>query len=85
MQMSFPQIASDTRANDAVLNSMPGGDVSDTFLTLLITQLKAQDPTSPMDPKDMVGQLVQFNTLGQIMKIRELMEQLPQAQPTGGK
>lgn len=85
MNMSFPAASPAAQANDGLLTTSPGDDVSNTFLTLLITQLKAQDPTSPMDPKDMVGQLVQFNTLGQIMKIRELMEQMPQAQPTGGK
>lgn len=52
-----------------------GSDTTQTFLTLLMTQLKTQDPLSPMDPKEMVSQLVQFNTLGQIMQIRELIQQ----------
>jgi flagellar basal-body rod modification protein FlgD len=47
---------------------------ADMFLTLLTTQLKAQDPLSPMDPTAMVGQLVQFNTLNEIVKIRSLLE-----------
>lgn len=85
MNISFPTTQQAAQSTDGLLTTTPGSDVSQTFLTLLITQLKAQDPTSPMDPKDMVGQLVQFNTLGQIMKIRELMEQLQQPQPTGGK
>ncbi|HYH00153.1 MAG TPA: flagellar hook capping FlgD N-terminal domain-containing protein [Terriglobales bacterium] len=51
-----------------------GTDTTQTFLTLLMTQLKTQDPLSPMDPKEMVSQLVQFNTLGQIMEIRQLLE-----------
>jgi len=54
--------------------TMPSNDTTQTFLTLLVTQLKAQDPTNPMDPKEMVSQLVQFNTLGQIMSIREILE-----------
>lgn len=55
------------------------GDVTQTFLTLLMTQLKTQDPLSPMDPTQMVGQLVQLNTLGEIMSIRQLLEtQVPQ-------
>jgi flagellar basal-body rod modification protein FlgD len=49
------------------------GETGDMFLKLLTTQLKSQDPMSPMDPDQFVGQLVQFNTLGEIMKIRELL------------
>jgi flagellar basal-body rod modification protein FlgD len=52
---------------------------SDMFLKLLTTQLKAQDPISPMNPNEFVGQLVQFNTLGQIMEIRGVLEQIQQA------
>ncbi|HWR36680.1 MAG TPA: flagellar hook capping FlgD N-terminal domain-containing protein [Clostridia bacterium] len=51
-----------------------GGEMGDMFLKLLTTQLKAQDPISPMNPTEFVGQLVQFNTLGQIVAIRELLE-----------
>jgi flagellar basal-body rod modification protein FlgD len=50
------------------------GESGDMFLKLLTTQLKAQDPISPMDPNQFVGQLVQFNTLGEIMRIRELLD-----------
>lgn len=66
--------ATQTRAQGGTGISGPGSDTTQTFLTLLMTQLKTQDPLSPMDPKEMVSQLVQFNTLGQIMSIRELME-----------
>jgi flagellar basal-body rod modification protein FlgD len=50
------------------------GETGDMFLKLLTTQLKSQDPLSPMDPNQFVGQLVQFNTLGEIMRIRELLD-----------
>ncbi len=56
---------------------------SDMFLKLLTTQLKAQDPMSPMNPNEFVGQLVQFNTLGQIMEIRGVLEQMQQQAATG--
>jgi flagellar basal-body rod modification protein FlgD len=52
---------------------------SDMFMKLLTAQLKAQDPISPMNPNEFVGQLVQFNTLGQIMEIRGVLEQIQQA------
>lgn len=56
---------------------------SDMFLKLLTTQLKAQDPMSPMNPNEFVGQLVQFNTLGQIMEIRGALEKMQQQAATG--
>lgn len=49
------------------------GDTGDMFLQLLTTELKSQNPMSPMDPTQFVGQLVQFNTLGEIMQIRQLL------------
>jgi len=63
----------------------PAEDPTKTFMTLLVAQLKAQDPTSPMDPKEMVGQLVQFNSLSQLMEIRGLLEEMSAgATPEGG-
>ena len=38
----------------------------DEFLNLLITQLKYQDPLSPMDNTEYVAQLAQFSTLEQM-------------------
>ena len=35
----------------------------DDFLTLMITQLKNQDPFKPMDPSQYVGQLAQFSSV----------------------
>ena len=35
----------------------------DDFLTLMITQLKNQDPFKPMDPAQYVGQLAQFSSV----------------------
>jgi flagellar basal-body rod modification protein FlgD len=65
--------SSGSTANNAA--SGLGEDTTQTFLTLLMAQLKTQDPLSPMDPNQMVTQLVQFNSLGQLMSIRQLLEQ----------
>ena len=46
---------------------------SDEFMQLLMTQLKSQDPMSPMDTNSFVSQLVQFNTLDEITQIRDLI------------
>jgi flagellar basal-body rod modification protein FlgD len=47
--------------------------VSDLFLQLLTTQLKAQSPADPVDPTAFVSQLIQFNSLDQLTQIRQLL------------
>ncbi|HVZ59628.1 MAG TPA: flagellar hook capping FlgD N-terminal domain-containing protein [Terriglobales bacterium] len=46
----------------------------DMFLTLLVTQLKAQDPLSPMDANQMVGQMLSMNQLDQLIEIRKTLQ-----------
>ncbi len=43
-----------------------GGLGKDEFLHLLTTQMRNQDPTSPMDNTDMIAQLAQFSALEQM-------------------
>ncbi|MGL5722791.1 MAG: flagellar hook capping FlgD N-terminal domain-containing protein [Brevinema sp.] len=43
------------------------------FLALLITQLKTQDPTKPMDDKEFMGQMAQFTSLKQMSSVAENM------------
>ena len=47
---------------------------SSDFITLLVTQLQQQDPTNPVDPTQFVDQLVQFNTLEQVMQINQILQ-----------
>jgi flagellar basal-body rod modification protein FlgD len=44
------------------------------FLTLLSAELQNQDPTNPMDNKDMVLQLAQFSTLSTLADLNTNME-----------
>lgn len=46
------------------------------FMTLLVAQLKNQDPLEPQDGTAFVAQLAQFNSLDNLIGIRESMEQL---------
>ncbi|MGE5111440.1 MAG: flagellar hook capping FlgD N-terminal domain-containing protein [Acidobacteriaceae bacterium] len=59
------------------------GTNGDMFLQLLTTELKSQNPISPMDPTQFVGQLVQFNTLGELMQIRQLLDSTFSPSSTG--
>jgi flagellar basal-body rod modification protein FlgD len=59
-------------ATASTSSSDPGG-VSDLFLKLLASQLKSQSPLDPVDPTQFVGQLIQFNSLSQLMQIRQLL------------
>ena len=46
------------------------------FLTLLVAQLKNQDPLAPQDGTQFIAQLAQFNSLDQLIGIRQSIEQL---------
>jgi len=45
-----------------------------SFLKLLITELKNQDPTSPADPTQMVAQLASFSSLEQMTQMNTNMQ-----------
>lgn len=55
---------SSTAADNATITS------SD-FLTLLVTELKNQDPTQPTDPNAYIQQLVGVNSLQQLISINQ--------------
>ena len=44
---------------------------SQTFLLLLVTQMRNQDPLNPQDPTQFVSQLAQFSSLEQLLGIRK--------------
>lgn len=41
------------------------------FLTLLVTEMKNQDPTADTDPNEYINQLVQVNSLEQLISINQ--------------
>ncbi len=60
-------------------NANDNGDATITstdFLTLLVTQLKNQDPTQPSDPTQYVSQLVGVNSLEQLIDINQQLTSL---------
>ncbi|MBX5477333.1 MAG: hypothetical protein IRZ18_09465 [Clostridia bacterium] len=52
----------------------------DTFMSLLVAQLKYQNPMSPMNNMDFVNQLAMFSMIEQLQAIREDLDQIRQAQ-----
>ncbi len=63
---------SDSSSSDPSSQSISSLQPND-FMTLLIAQIQAQDPTNPMDPTTFVNQLVSFNTLEQVMQINSTL------------
>ncbi|MBX3453531.1 flagellar hook assembly protein FlgD [Ferrovibrio sp.] len=55
----------------------------ETFLKLLTTQLKNQDPTDPMDPKEFTSQLVQFSQVEQQIQQTGKLEEILAALTSG--
>lgn len=51
----------------------------DTFLTLLVQQMKNQDPTDPMDATDQIAQLATFSQVEQTIKTNKNLELLLQS------
>ena len=55
----------------------------DMFLKLMIAQLKNQDPTSPMDQKDMMASMTQFSQVEQMQNMTQAMETISLTQGVG--
>jgi flagellar basal-body rod modification protein FlgD len=67
--------AASSNSQTAAAQTATNAPLDTTFLQLLTAQLQNQDPTSPMDPNQFLGQLVQLNSLEQLIGIRQLLTQ----------
>src|SRR5215203_4562265 len=65
-----------TKATAAVTTSTGLADNFQTFLTLLTTQLKNQNPLDPLDTNQFTQQLVQFAGVEQQLKSNEQLKSL---------
>jgi flagellar basal-body rod modification protein FlgD len=75
--LMFSVPVSDVKAyQNEVIPSSVSKDIMgrDDFLRILITQLKNQDPMEPMDQKDTIAQLTQFNVLDELRGIGTAIE-----------
>ena len=49
---------------------------SDQFLTLMLAQLRNQDPMKPLEPTEFIGQLAQFTTVSGIREMQDSMSSM---------
>jgi len=63
-------VTTQTPATTASASALGSGVSKDTFLQLLVAQIKNQDPMSPTDSTQFVAQLAQFSELEQVIGIR---------------
>ena len=57
---------------------------SNDFLTLLVTEMQNQDPTANTDPNEYINQLVQVNSLEQLININQTLSSDLGASATNG-
>lgn len=80
IQGIHPAIMAPVKAQSASGSNSTGGssstspsDLQSTFLNLLVTELQNQDPTSPVDPTQMVSQMVSLNQLNELVSINQTL------------
>lgn len=65
-----PMASSSSGANSTgASNTSSAGITANDFLTLLVTEMKNQDPTANTDPNEYINQLVNVNSLQQLISI----------------
>ncbi|GAA3273230.1 hypothetical protein GCM10020218_017750 [Dactylosporangium vinaceum] len=77
----MPKTNAPTKKSDSDGPAKPGGDLGkDAFLKLLVTQLKYQDPSNPMDNREFLAQTAQFTTVEKLNDLAETQQSLLSAQ-----
>jgi flagellar basal-body rod modification protein FlgD len=71
--------ASTSSSDDGGTNDITSND----FLTLLVTEMKNQDPTQPTDPNAYIQQLVEVNSLQQLISINQGLSTIEGTSTTG--
>ncbi|WP_439893105.1 flagellar hook assembly protein FlgD (plasmid) [Ralstonia sp. 25C] len=73
MTVSATSNTSSTTNTGNQLAVTSGTDLQNTFMQLLVAQLKNQDPLNPMDNSQMTSQLAQINTVNGIQQLNTTM------------
>jgi flagellar basal-body rod modification protein FlgD len=73
---TLPQSVLDAMNPKAATSASTAAEAQDRFLTLLVTQMKNQDPLNPMDNAQVTSQLAQLSTVTGIDKLNSTVESL---------
>lgn len=65
-----------TSSSGSPSGSNSAGDLRSNFMTMLVTQLKNQDPLNPLDNSQMTSQLAQINTLSGIEELNKTLQSI---------
>ena len=70
MASAISALTNSTAAAASATKPAGAAPTQETFLKLLVAQMKNQDPTNPTDSTQFVTQLAQFSELEQVIAIR---------------
>lgn len=78
---TYSSYASQAAATSSTATAAQSGSTVDyqSFLKLLVAQMKNQDPTSPMDSTDYVAQLATFSQVEQTVQMNTKLDSILQA------
>lgn len=67
-----------SNSQSAITHAAGGAMGKDQFVKLLVTEMKNQDPLSPMDGKELAAQLAQFSSVEQLVNVNTKLDNLTQ-------
>jgi flagellar hook assembly protein FlgD len=76
---SVGQTQSSSAYTSSTSSSAGSTDVSAQFMTLLMAQLKNQNPLEPMDDSQLLNQMTSLNTLSELKSISEKIDNMAKA------
>jgi flagellar basal-body rod modification protein FlgD len=71
---TISQIQTSPQATQTQNDSVKASLDYDSFLKLLLQQLKSQDPTAPVDQKETLAQLASFSNVEQTIKLNQKLD-----------
>ncbi len=74
---SVPTAGTNGQSSSPLTQAGAGGAMGkDEFVKLLVTEMKNQDPLSPMDGKELAVQLAQFSSVEQLINVNTKLDNL---------
>jgi hypothetical protein len=72
-QATNTSATSGTGSSGSTNDPTSASSLEGTFLSLLVTELQNQDPTQPVDPTEMVSEMISLNQLDQLISINQTL------------